>query len=62
MEGVNDGAFVRGDGVGAELESGFDVVDGGLAGFGVKGTGFEEDVGAGALEPFAEVARRLRVR
>jgi hypothetical protein len=33
-----------------------------LAGFNVERAGFEEDVGAGTLEPFADVARRLRVR
>src|SRR5215467_3698898 len=38
------------------------MVDGGLPSFDVERAGFEEDVGAGALEPFADVARRLRVR
>jgi hypothetical protein len=38
------------------------VVDGGLAGLCVERAGFEEDVGAGALEPFANVAGLLRVR
>lgn len=33
------------------------MVDGGLAGLCVERAGFEEDVGAGALEPFADVAR-----
>jgi hypothetical protein len=45
--GVDDGAFVGGDGVGSVLEGGADVVDGGLAGFDVEGRGFEEDVGLG---------------
>ncbi len=62
MESVDDRAFIRGDGVGAELESGFDVVGGGLAGLRVEGAGFEEDVGAAALEPFADVARRLALQ
>jgi hypothetical protein len=34
------------------------VIGGGLAGLRVEGAGFEEDVGAGALQPFADVARR----
>ena len=45
--GVDDRAFVGGDGVGSVLESGADVVDGGLAVFHIEGRGFEEDVGLG---------------
>jgi hypothetical protein len=45
--GMNDGAFVGGDGVGSVLEGGADVVDGGLAVLDVEGSGFEEDVGVG---------------
>ena len=45
--GVDDGAFVGGDGVGSVVECGADVVDGGLAVCHVEGRGFEEDVGAG---------------
>jgi hypothetical protein len=33
---VDDGTFVGGDGVGAEFERGFDVVDCGLASGGVE--------------------------
>jgi hypothetical protein len=53
--GVNDGAFVGGDGVGSVLEGGADVVDGGLAIFHVERCGFEEDVGLGGGEPGADV-------
>ena len=49
--GVDDGAFVGGDGVGSVVERGADVVDGGLAGVDVEGGGFEDDVGAGRGEP-----------
>ena len=59
--GVDDGAFVGGDGVGSVLEGGADVVDGGLAGFDVEGRGFEEDVGAGGGEPVADVGGHLRM-
>ncbi len=45
--GMDDGAFVGGDGVGSVLEGGADVGDGGLAVFHVKRCGFEEDVGFG---------------
>lgn len=62
VEGVDDGAFVGGDGVSAEFERGLDVVGGGLARLYIEGTGFEEDVGAAALEPFADVARSLVLR
>ena len=59
--GVDDGAFVGGDGVGSVVESGADVVDGGLAVFHVERCGFEEDVGLGGGEPVADVGgRRLR--
>ena len=56
--GVDDGAFVGGDGVGSVLEGGADVVDGGLAVFHVEGGGFEEDVGVGGGEPVADVLVR----
>jgi hypothetical protein len=52
--GVNDGAFVGGNGVGSVLEGGADVVDGGLAVFDIERCGFEEDVGAGGGEPFVD--------
>ena len=39
--GVNDGAFVGGDGVGSLLEGGADVGDGGLACFNVERGSFE---------------------
>jgi hypothetical protein len=45
--GVDDGAFVGGDGMGSVVESGTDVVYAGLAGFDVEGCGFKEDVGLG---------------
>jgi hypothetical protein len=48
--------------VGAQFQSGFDVIGGGLAGLRIERAGFEENVGAGALQPFADVAgRRLLV-
>ncbi len=53
--GMDDGAFVCGDGVGSVLERGPDVVCGGLAVFHVQGGSFEEDVGFGGSEPFADV-------
>ena len=52
--GVDDGAFVGGDGVGSVLECGADVVDGGLAVLHVERGGFEEDVGLGGGEPVAD--------
>jgi len=54
--GVDDGAFVGGDGVGSVFEGGADVVGGGLAGFDVEGRGFEEDVGLGFCQPVADVS------
>ena len=54
---MHDRAFVGGDGVRAEFESGFDMVDGRLAGCGVERTGFENHVGASALDPLADVSR-----
>jgi len=42
----------------AGFERGDEMIDGGLAGLGVEGTGFEEDISFGAFEPFADVARR----
>jgi hypothetical protein len=57
--GVDDGAFVGGDGVGSVLEGGADVVDGGLSGFDVERCGFEEDVGLGGGEPGADVGQLL---
>jgi hypothetical protein len=39
------------------LERGANVIDGGLAGFYVKGCGFEEDIGLGGGEPVADVGR-----
>ena len=56
-ERVDDGTFVGGDGVRAEFERGFDVIGGGFAGGGVERTGFEDDVGASAFDPFANVVR-----
>ena len=44
---MDDGAFVRGDGVGSVIEGGADVVNRGLAGFDVEGGGFVEDFGLG---------------
>jgi hypothetical protein len=52
---VDDGAFVGGDGVGSVGEGGADVIDGGLAGFQVQRSGFEEKVGAGGGEPGVDV-------
>jgi hypothetical protein len=52
---VNDCPFVGGDGVGSVLESGADVVDGGLAIFYIQRGGFEEDVRFGRFEPGANV-------
>ena len=53
--GVDDGAFVCGDNVGAVVEGGADVVDGGLAVLDGEGCGFEEDVGLGFLQPAVDV-------
>jgi len=47
--GVDDRAFVGGDGVGSLIEGGADVVDGRLAVLDVEGCGFEEDIGLGVL-------------
>jgi hypothetical protein len=58
---MHDRAFVGGDRVGAMLERGFEVLDGGLAGLEVERTGFENYVGAGTFEPFANIARGLCV-
>ena len=44
---MDDGAFVRGDGVGSVIEGGADGVDGGLAVLDVERCGFEEDFGLG---------------
>jgi len=52
---VNDGAFVSGDGVGSVLESGADVIGGGLTVLYVKGCGFEENVGAGGGKPAFDI-------
>jgi hypothetical protein len=46
---VDDGAFVRRDGVGSVVEGGTDVVYGGLAVLDIEGGGFEEDVGLGSV-------------
>jgi len=54
--GMNDGAFVRGDGVGSMFEGGADVVDGGLAGFDVERSGLEENIRASSGQPFPDVA------
>jgi hypothetical protein len=56
--GVDDGAFVGGDGVGPVFEGGADVGDCGLAIFNVQRCGFEEDVGLGCRKPVADVAGR----
>jgi hypothetical protein len=37
--------------MGSVLEGGADVIDGGLSGFDIEGSGFEEDVGAARGEP-----------
>ena len=58
---MHDRAFVGGDGVSAMLERGFEVLDGRLAGLDVERTGFENYVGAGTFEPFANIARGLCV-
>src|SRR5262245_34547808 len=55
---MDDRAFVGGDGVSAQLERGFDVFDCGLTGLNVERAGFEDEVGARTLEPFAKIARR----
>jgi len=47
--GVDNRTFVRGDGVGSVVESGADVIDGGLAILDIEGCGFEKDVGLGFL-------------
>ena len=54
---MDNRAFVGGDGVGSVLECGADVIDGGLAGFDIEGCGFEEDIGAGCLQPVADIGR-----
>jgi hypothetical protein len=43
------------------VERGADVIDGGLAGLDVEGSGFEEDVGLGGLEPVLN-GRQLLIR
>ena len=58
---MHDRAFVGGDRVGAVIERGFEVLDGGLASLEIQRTGFEDYVGAGTLEPFANVTWRLCV-
>ena len=66
--GVDDGAFVGGDGVGSVLECGADVGYGGFAVFHVQRGGFEEDVSVRGGEPFADVlgsglaGAKIRVR
>ena len=60
--GVNDGAFVGADGVGAGFERGFQVVNGGVAAVAVERGGFEKDVGARGAEPVADVVRRFPCR
>jgi hypothetical protein len=57
---VDQRAFVSADGVRAGFERGDEMIDGGLAGLGVERTGLKEDIGFGAFEPFADVARRIR--
>ena len=54
--GVDDWAFVGGDGVGSVLERGADVIDGGLSAFQVERGGFEQNVGVGGGEPVADLA------
>jgi hypothetical protein len=58
LERVDDRSFVGGDRVRAQLECGFDVLDGRLTGLRVERTGFEHDIGARTLEPLANIARR----
>jgi len=60
--GVDDGALVRGDGVSSVVESGADVVDGGLAILDAEGGGFEENVGLGGGEPGTNVGIRIVTR
>ena len=59
--GVDDCPLVRGDGMGSVIESGADVIDGGLAVLDVQRCGFEEDVGFGRIEPGAD-AGDIRIR
>ena len=56
--GVDNGAFVRGEGVGSVVESGADVIDGGLAILDIEGCGFEKDVGLCRGEPGSNVGNR----
>ena len=56
-ESVDDGAFVRSNGVRAEFERGFEMIDGGLPVCGVERAGFENNVGASVFQPLANVAR-----
>ena len=55
---MHDGAFVSSYGVGAQFQRGFDVIDRGFTGCGVEGASFEDDVGASAFDPLANVSRR----
>jgi len=57
---VDQRPFVGTDGVGAGFERGNEVVDGRLPGLCVQRADFEEYVGFGAFEPFADVARWIR--
>src|SRR5580692_12393241 len=59
--GVNDGAFVGGDGMRPEFESHPQMFGGGLAGFDIERGGLEENIGARFFEPLAEIARLRRV-
>lgn len=54
---MDDGTLVGGYRVGALLKGSFEMIDGGLAVVGVEGAGFEDDVGADAFEPLADVSR-----
>jgi len=64
--GMDDGAFVGGDGVGSVFERLANMVDRRLAGFDVEGSGFEDDVGLGGDEPvgvgWAGASANVRVR
>lgn len=60
--GVYDGAFVRGDGMGAMFERSPNVAGGGLASFHIERRGLEENVGFGRREPISHIRRPGRVR
>src|SRR5262249_20912479 len=59
---VNNRPLVRGDCMRAHLQSGAYVLNAGLTALQVERTAFEDDIGAGAFQPFANVTRRLWLR